>query len=64
MTYYDEYFNIQYGGSRQSGIERVYISTPNQRGHGIDSFLDGLFCHVLFFLSKSAKAVGKEVGPV
>jgi len=40
---YDEYFDVQYGGSRQNGIERVYIGMPNQRSHGIDSFLGGLF---------------------
>jgi len=61
MTYYDEYFDVQYGGSRQSGIERVYIGTPNQRGHGIGSFLGGLFRRVLPLLSKGVKAIGKEV---
>lgn len=61
MTYYDEYFDIQHGGGRQSGIERVYVGTPNQRGHGIGSFLGGLFRRVLPLLSKGAKAIGKEV---
>jgi len=61
MAYYDEYFDIQYGGSRQSGIERVYIGTPNQQGHGIGNFFCGLFCRVLPLLSKGAKTIGKEV---
>lgn len=61
MTYYDEYFDTQYGGGRASGIEHVYIGTPNQRGHGIGSFLGGLFRRVLPLLSKGAKAIGKEV---
>jgi len=47
--------------SQQSRIERVYISTPNQRDHGIGSFLDSLFRRVLPLLSKGAKVVGKEV---
>jgi len=51
MTYYDEYFDVQYGGSRQSGIECTYIDTLNQRGHGVGSFLSGLFRHVLPLLS-------------
>ena len=62
MTYYDEYFDIQYGGGgRQSGIERIYVGSANQRGHGIGSFLGGLFRRVLPLLSKGAKAIGKEV---
>lgn len=60
MPYYDEYFDLQYGSGRLSGIERIYIGTPNQRGHGIGSFLGGLF-RVLPLLSKGAKAIGKEV---
>jgi hypothetical protein len=61
MTYYDAYFDIQHGNGRQSGIERVYVGAPNQRGHGIGSFLGGLFRRVLPLLSKGAKAIGKEV---
>ena len=58
MTHYDEYFDIQYGRGRHGSIEHVYIG--NQRGHGIGSFLGGLFRSVLPFLSKGAKAIGKE----
>lgn len=53
---------IQYGWGRRGygGISHVYIGTPNQRGHGIGSFLGGLFRRVLPLLKKGAKAVGKE----
>lgn len=61
MTYYDACFDIQHGSGRQSGIERVYVGAPNQRGHGIGSFLGGLFRRVLPLLSKGARAIGKEV---
>lgn len=60
MSHYNEYFDIQYGGGRHGGIEHVYIGSPNQRGHGIGSFLGGLFRRVLPLLSKGAKAIGKE----
>lgn len=60
MSYYDDYFDIQYGGGRHSGIDRVYIGTQHQRGHGIGSFLGGLFRRVLPLLSKGAKVVGRE----
>ncbi|XP_057335056.1 uncharacterized protein F54H12.2-like [Microplitis mediator] len=53
---------IQYGdGTRDyNGISQVYIGSPNQRGHGIGSFLGGLFRRVLSFLKSGAKALGKE----
>lgn len=60
MNHYNEYFDIQYGGGRHGGIEHVYIGSSNQRGHGIGSFLGGLFRRVLPLLSKGAKAIGKE----
>ncbi|XP_044597353.1 uncharacterized protein F54H12.2-like [Cotesia glomerata] len=52
----------QYGdGSRNySGISHVYVGLPNQKGHGIGSFLGGLFRRVLPFLKTGLKAVGKE----
>ena len=37
------------------------MGSPNQRGHGLGSFLGGLFRRVLPLLSKEAKAIGKEV---
>lgn len=54
--------NLQFGLGRRGygGISHVYIGTPNQRGHGIGSFLGGLFRRVLPLLRKGATAVGKE----
>lgn len=62
MTYYDEYFDVQRGGGRTGygGISHVYIGSPNQRGHGIGSFLGGLFRRILPLLKQGARAVGKE----
>lgn len=53
---------MQHGWGRRgyAGISHVYIGTPNQRGHGIGSFLGGLFRRVLPLIKKGAKAVGKE----
>ncbi|KAL6431937.1 hypothetical protein ACFW04_007394 [Cataglyphis niger] len=56
LMYHDE---LQNGGSRD-GIPRVSIGSPYQRGHGIGSFLGGLFRRVLPYLSKGVRAVGKE----
>lgn len=39
---------------------RVYVGAPYQRGHGIGSFLGGLFRRVLPYLSRGARAIGKE----
>lgn len=63
MEYYiDDHDDLQRGLGRRGygGISHVYIGTPNQRGHGIGSFLGGLFRRVLPFLRKGAAAVGKE----
>ena len=65
MAHYIDYYNSQIGGGRDgnylhTGISRVYIGTPNQRGSGIGSFLGGLFRNILPLLGKGAKAVGKE----
>lgn len=62
MTYYDEYFDMQTGGARTGygGISNVYIGSPNQRGHGIGSFLGGLFRRIIPLLKNGARAVGKE----
>ena len=56
---YEEYFDARDIGSRD-GIPRVFIGLPYQRGHGIRSFLGGLFRKILPFLNKGACAVGKE----
>lgn len=54
---YEQYYSHQAG----SGIGIVYKGLPHQRGHGIGSFLGGLFRTVLPFLKSGAKAVGKEL---
>ena len=53
-----EYYDIQSG--RGGGIPRVFVGAPYQRGHGIGSFLGGLFRRVFPYLSKGVRAVGKE----
>lgn len=53
---YEKYYSHQAG----TGIGIVYKGVPHQRGHGIGSFLGGLFRSVLPLLSSGAKAVGKE----
>ncbi|RLU21738.1 hypothetical protein DMN91_006114 [Ooceraea biroi] len=45
---------------RGGGIPRIFVGAPYQRGHGIGSFLGGLFMRVLPYLGKGARAVGKE----
>lgn len=64
--YYHHHHNyesdLQTGLGRRGygGISHVYIGTPNQRGHGIGSFLGGLFRRALPFIRVGAKAIGKE----
>lgn len=53
---YHHYYSSQAG----SGVGVIYKGAPYQRGHGIGSFLGGLFRCVLPFLSSGARAVGKE----
>lgn len=61
MDYYSAYCDqLQNGGSRGGGIPRVFVGSPYQRGHGIGSFLGGLFRRILPYLSRGARAVGKE----
>lgn len=57
---YQEYINYQVGGGLHSGIGRVYVGAPYQRGSGIGSFLGGVFRYVLPLLKRGARAVGKE----
>lgn len=49
-----------YGKGSRGGISNVYIGTANQKGHGIGSFLGGLFRRILPLLRSGAKAVGRE----
>lgn len=58
MEYYSYYDESQKGGTRGGGIPRV--GSLYHRGHGIGSFLGGLFRHVLPYLSIAARTVGKE----
>lgn len=61
MDYYSEYYDgLQNGGTRGGGIPQVFVGSPYQRGHGIGSFLGGLFRRVLPYLTRGLGAVGKE----
>jgi len=60
MDYYSYYESQSGGGSRIGGISRVFAGSSYQRGHGIGSFLGGLFRRILPYLYKGARAVGKE----
>lgn len=53
---YEHYYSRQAG----SGIGVIYKGVPYQRGHGIGSFLGGLFRSILPLLSSGAKVIGKE----
>lgn len=52
------YYHYQRGGG---GILTVYRGSPNQRGHGIGTFLKGLFRASLPILQRGARVVGKEL---
>lgn len=64
MDLYSDYFDAQIGGGTArtgyGGISNVYIGAPNQRGHGIGSFLGGLFRRIIPLLKQGARTVGKE----
>lgn len=62
MAHYDGYLDMQTGGARTGygGVSQVYIGSPYQRGHGIGSFLGGLFRRIIPLLKQGARAVGKE----
>lgn len=53
---YEHYYTHQAG----SGVGVIYKGAAHQRGHGIGSFLGGLFRSVLPLLSSGAKVIGKE----
>lgn len=53
---YHHYYSAQAG----SGIGIIYKGAPYQRGHGIGSFLGGLFRSVFPLLKNGAKVFGKE----
>lgn len=54
---YEHYYKHQAG----SGVGVIYKGAAHQRGHGIGSFLGGLFRSVLPLLKNGAKVVGKEM---
>lgn len=60
--FYQDYFNNQIGSGNvfSSGINRVYVGSPYQRGHGIGGFLGGLFRKAIPLLSRGLKAMGRE----
>lgn len=51
---------VYYKNQLGSGVSVVYKGAPYQRGHGIGSFLGGLFRTITPLLKSGAKAVGKE----
>jgi hypothetical protein len=53
---FSDYYIKQAG----SGVSNVYRGVSYQRGHGIGSFLAGIFRRALPFIKAGAKAVGKE----
>lgn len=53
---YLAYYKLQLG----SGVGVVYKGAPYQRGHGIGSFLGGLFRTITPLLKSGAKVVGSE----
>lgn len=69
MDPYIDHFILQNGGGGGSvvygnigsGVGRVYVGSPYQRGHGgIGSFLAGVFRRVLPLFKRGAKTIGKE----
>lgn len=56
MAHYTAYYDNQVGGH----IHRVYVGASTQRGHGIGSFLGGLYRAVLPLFKSGVKAIGKE----
>jgi len=56
IEHYEKYYANQAGG----GIDNWYRGAPVQRGHGIGSFLGGLFRAALPLIRKGAVAIGKE----
>ena len=55
---YEKYYDPSDG--RDGGIPQVFAGSCYQRGHGIGSFLGGLFRKIFPYLRKGARAVGKE----
>lgn len=60
MDRFVKHYETQVGGGHSSGIEHVYIGSSHQRGHGIGSFLGGLWRQALPLLRSGARTLGKE----
>lgn len=58
MSHYIAYYDAQVG---EGGIDHVFVGSPYQRGHGIGSFLAGLFRRALPLIKSGARSIGKEV---
>lgn len=59
MPHYEKYYDDQVTGSG-GAVDGVYVGTEYQRGHGIGSFLGGLFRRALPLIKSGARTVGKE----
>lgn len=53
---YQQYYTQQAG----SGIGAIYRGAPYQRGHGIGSFLGGIFRSILPLFKSGARVIGQE----
>lgn len=60
MERFVKHYETQVGGSHSSGLERVYAGSFQQRGHGVGSFLGGLWRQALPLLRTGARTLGKE----
>lgn len=60
MERFVKHYEAQVGGGHGQGIERVYIGSSHQRGHGIGSFLGGLWRQALPLIRSGARTLGKE----
>ena len=60
--YYQDCLEHQNGAGNaiSAGINRVYVGSAYQRGHGIGKFLGGLFRKAIPLLSRGSKALGRE----
>lgn len=60
--YYQNFLEHQNGGGNaiSTGINRVYVGSAYQRGHGIGKFLGGLFRKALPLLTRGSKVLGRE----
>lgn len=54
---YQDYYDNQIGGGRHY---KIFVGAPYQKGHGIGSFLGGLFRAAIPLIRNGAVAVGQE----